>query len=113
MFGEHRHCRSIKRKEGVVPSFPLGLFPSSPMDRAQQVETMFGHKAMGSDSFWAAAKTLDAKEWARLVRRAELIEEKLGDMALGMNSLWAGSGLPSARPPTASGSARSAASPSQ
>ena len=83
------------------------------MDRAQQVETMFGHKAMGSDSFWAAAKTLDAKEWARLVRRAELIEEKLGDKASGMNSLWAGSGRPSARPPTASGSARSAASPSQ
>ena len=71
----------------MVPSFPLGLFPSSPMDRAQQVETMFGHKAMGSDSFWAAAKTLDAKEWARLVRRAEEIEK-----AMGSDSLCAGSG---------------------
>jgi len=75
--------------------------------RAQQVEAMFGDKTMGSvGSFWSAARTLDAKEWARLVRRAEEIEK-----AMGSDSLCAGSGRRSARPPTASGSARSAASP--
>ena len=74
--------------------------------RAQQVESMFGDRAMGMDSFWSAARTHDAKEWARLVRRAEEIEK-----AMGSDSLCAGSGRRSARPPTASGSARSAASP--
>jgi len=75
--------------------------------RAQQVEAMFGDRTMGMGSFWASiGKPLDAKEWARLVRRAEEIEK-----AMGSDSLCAGSGRRSARPPTASGSARSAASP--
>ncbi len=76
--------------------------------RAQQVEAMFGDRALGMDSFWAAAKTHDETEWKRLLGRVKEIEK-----AMGTDSPCAGSGRRSARPPTASGSARSAASPSQ
>ena len=56
--------------------------------RAQQVESKFGVKMMGSNSFWSAIMNATDPQFDRLVRRAALIEEKFGDKALSTNSFW-------------------------
>ena len=56
--------------------------------RAQQVESKFGVKMMGSNSFWSAIMNATDPQFDRLVRRAVLIEETLGDKALSTNSFW-------------------------
>ena len=47
----------------------------------------FGHTAMGSDSFWVAARDSDEPEWQRLVARAERIEA-FGHKALDSDAFW-------------------------
>jgi hypothetical protein len=55
--------------------------------RAQQVESKFGVKALGSNSFWSAIMNATDPQVDRLVRRAALIEE-LGTNATACRSFW-------------------------
>ena len=60
--------------------------------RAQQVESKFGVKMMGSNSFWSAIMNATDPQFDRLVRRAAQedlqVEAMFGDKALSTNSFW-------------------------
>ena len=56
--------------------------------RAQQVESKFGVKMMGSNSFWSAIMNATDPQFDRLVGRAAQVEAMFGDKALSTNSFW-------------------------